>query len=358
MDKQNIISAINVDVIRVVAIFAVILLHVNNVFTQSVSDIGFLRWWIVVDIYQIIGKLGVPFFIMLSGALLLAPSKLDEDIGTFFKKRFTRIGIPFIFWGVIFFLWGLYVENQPATQEFFINGFLKGPYPTFWYLYMLCGLYFITPLLRVMVAHFTDKLFKYFICVWFLGAAVLSLIEFLSGYQTSLEALVFLIPLCVGYFVIGVYLVKVQIRRWILFSLTVLGFALTAIATYLIDGSSSGSDTAFFFQGNNSPTMILATLALFILINSYAKPKSTAKIENPSWTQRIIHVISENTLPIYLLHMIFVYALKHGFFGFVLTGSTIDPIISVPLTATITLILCLLIIIPLKKIPKLKQLIG
>jgi surface polysaccharide O-acyltransferase-like enzyme len=357
MNKQNNTSTtIHVDLIRVVAMYAVILLHVNILITQSVNDVGVLRWWLVVDIYQIISRLGVPFFVMLSGALLLTPSKIDESISVFFKKRFYRIGLPFLFWGAIFFLWEFYVENQPLTQEFIINGLLKGPYLTFWYLYMLVGFYLITPVLRVMVAHFTDKLYKYFICIWFIGVAIVPLIEFISGWQIYLNGIVFLIPLCAGYFVIGSYLVKVKISRWILATLTVLGFALTAITTYFINGNSG--NTIFFFQGNSSPTMILATLPLFVLLNSFAKTQNTAQMKKPSWIQRIMHVISENTLPIYLMHMIIVYLLDHGFFGFVLNGHVFDPVLSVPLTATITLILCLIIIIPLKKIPGLKKLIG
>jgi surface polysaccharide O-acyltransferase-like enzyme len=360
MDKQNGTSAINVDLIRVVAIFTVILLHVNIFIDHSINELGVLHWWIAVDIYQFISRFGVPFFIMLSGALLLAPSKKNEDIGFFFKKRFTRIGIPFIFWSAIFFIWAFYVENQPFTQDFIINGILKGPYPTFWYLYMLFGLYLITPLLRIMLAHFTDKLYKYFICLWFTGIAIVPMIEFVSGRAFYLTGVVFLIPLCVGYFVIGTYLTKIQIRRWILASLTILSFTLTTIATYLLAGSnSSGSDTAFFFHGNSSPTMIIATFSLFMLLNSYAKPKEKTQMEKPSWKHRIMHVISENTLPLFLLHMIIIYLLEHGFFfSLTLTGNTFDPILSVPLTATVTLILCIIIIIPLKKIPILKKLIG
>ncbi|MCL2642014.1 MAG: acyltransferase [Candidatus Bathyarchaeota archaeon] len=357
MNKQNGASTIHVDLIRVVAISAVLLLHVNDLITQSVNDIGVLHWLIVVDIYSIISRMGVPFFIMLSGALLLGSSKKDEDISTFFKKRFTRIGIPFLFWGAVFFLWTFYVETQFATQNFIINGVLRGPYPTFWYLYMLFGLYLITPLLRIMLAHFTDKLYKYFTCLWLIGLVLSPLIEFVSGWQIYFDGIVFLIPLCVGYFVIGAYLVKIQIRRWILAVLTVSGFALTALATFLVDGGSGG-DAVFFFQGNSSPTMILATLSLFMLLNSYAKPQNISQIEKPSWAHRIMHVISENTLPIYLMHMIIVYLLAHGFFGFVLTGRTFDPILSVPLAAAVTLTICLIIIVPLKKIPGLRKLIG
>ncbi|MCL2134122.1 MAG: acyltransferase family protein [Candidatus Bathyarchaeota archaeon] len=356
MDKQNGTSAIPVDLIRVVAISAVLLLHaISNLATQPIINMGMLHWWVVVDIYQSFGRMGVPLFLMLSGALLLAPSKKDEQIDYFFKKRFSRIGLPFLFWSIIYFIWAFYITNTPFTQDFIINGILKGPYVTFWYIYMLIGLYLLTPLLRVMVANFTAKHFKYFIILWIIGAALIPMAEFISGWQTYLNGIVLLIPLCVGYFIAGAYLIKIRIKRWILTASTVLGFTLTIIITYFTAGN--GGDTAFFFQGNNSPTMILTTVSLFLLLNSYTKPQNVSQPEIFSWKQRIMHVISKNSLAIYLCHMIAFYILK-TVFVFVLNGYIIDAIIDVPLTAILTLLLSLFIIIPLKKIPGLKHFIG
>lgn len=73
---------IPVDLIRTVAILGVILLHASNDLTnqpmammsQTALTIEIFRW-VTVDIYQSIGRVGVPIFVMLSGALLLQPSK-------------------------------------------------------------------------------------------------------------------------------------------------------------------------------------------------------------------------------------------------------------------------------------------
>jgi len=222
---------------------------------------------------------------------------------------------------------------------------------------MLAGLYLITPMLRVMVSHFTDKHFKYFICLWVIGTMVTSWVKFLSGWQYAIDGNLFVIPLCVGYFIIGAYLVKVKIQRRTLVALTSLGFILTAIASYLIRGYHENA--LDFFQIYTSPTIMLSSVSLFLLINSYTKPKNTLQIEKkPSWTQRTIQLISKNGLPIYLLQMIPLSLIKHGFFGFAINGNTVDPIIGIPILTILTLILSLMIIIPLKKIPILKKLIG
>ncbi|MDR1992367.1 MAG: acyltransferase family protein [Nitrososphaerota archaeon] len=350
-------TIIPVDLIRVVAIFAVLFLHAvvyasNDTFIPNGLEV--LRGWIV-NIYLCFGRMGVPLFVMLTGALLLAPVKEHESLSIFFKKRLSRIGLPFLFWGAVYFFWDIFIEHQQLTSAFIINGVLSGPYITFWYLYMLAGLYLLTPMLRVMVAHFTTKHFKYFICLWIVGITLIPFIKLISHGQYALGGDLFVIPLWVGYFIMGVYLVNVQIQRRILVALTVLGLALTAIATYIM--AWAGGVSVFYFQEYESPTVILAVVSLFMLLNSYAKPQ-VSLAANHAWKYRILNVISENSLAIYLLHMIPLYLIKEGYFGFSLHAFSVDSIIGVPLLAILTLMLSLIIIIPLKKIPYLKKFIG
>jgi surface polysaccharide O-acyltransferase-like enzyme len=146
-------------------------------------------------------------------------------------------------------------------------------------------------------------------------------------------------------------------RRRTLAALTALGLALTAIATCFV--SLYCVDRLYFFHEYSSPTIILASLSFFILLNSYAKLECSSQTEKTSWKQRIIRIISENTLPLYLLHMIIIYLLQNGFFfGFRLYGNTVNSIIGVPIMTVLTIGICLAIILPLKKIPGLKKFIG
>ena len=361
MQKSGCDSNIQVDLIRVAAVLGVLLLHsAEDLTTQTMSSLEIWRWCIV-DVYQSIGRMGVPLFVMLTGALLLSPSKKDEDLGFFFKKRFSRIGLPFIFWGVLYFIWDVFVENQPVTQVFILDGLLKGPYFTFWYLYMLVGLYLATPLLRVIVANASEKLMKYFLSVWFVGTAIVPLIPFATSliYSSSysLDANVFVIPQYVGYFVLGAYLVNVRVtNRKLLGVILALGIALTAIGTYAI-AMTVGGGTTFFFQEYISPTLIMSAVPFFLLLNSHKSvPHTTAA--KPSWIKRFMHLISENTLPIFLFHMIVIYTLQHGLLGVTLNGDVVNSIVGVPLMVFVTLGLCLLVIVPLKRIPVVKKLVG
>jgi surface polysaccharide O-acyltransferase-like enzyme len=343
-----------VDLIRTVAIVGVIVLHATKDATsfQPTAQFEVLRWWMV-DVYQSLSRAGVPLFAMLTGALLLQPFKEGESLRVFFRKRWVRIGLPFLFWGAAYFAWSYFVHDEALTSSFIIQGVLTGPYFHFWYLYMLVGLYLLTPILRIVVAHADRKILKYFLVVWFVGA-VLSIPGFFGVY--SLDRNVFTIPLWVGYFLLGIYLLNVRVRRSILWGLMVLGFALTVIGTYAIAATVGGTLT-YAFQDYFSPTTILAAVMLFLLLNTVQAPSSQAFAGHPK-ISRLLSTISQNTLSIYLFHVMVIEAIQLGFLGFTLSSNTMNSIIEVPLISVITLFICLAVIVPLKKIPVVKRLIG
>ena len=71
-----------------------------------------------------------------------------------------------------------------------------------------------------------------------------------------------------------------------------------------------------------------------------------------------MRVISENTLGIYLFHMMVIYTLQNGLLGVTLNGNTLNSIVGVPLMAGLALAICLAVIVPLKKLPYVKKLIA
>ncbi len=347
--------SVPVDLIRTIAIVAVILLHATRDATSFQPEAPFEVWrWVIVDIYQSISRVGVPLFVMLSGALLLRPSK-NEPLSLFFKKRWARIGLPFLFWSVAYFAWRVFANSEEFTLGSFMQSVLADPYPYFhfWYLYMLVGLYLLTPILRIVVIHIDRKTFKYFIVVWLLGPL---LVSFLSFFGYSLDSNLLTIPWWAGYYMLGIYLLKVRMRRSTLLSLLLLGLTLTAVGTYFM-AATVGGQLTYFFHDYFSPTMILASVALFLLLNEHQAPSNPTEASPPknSW---LLRKISENTLPIFLLHVMIIESLQRGYFGLTINSNTINSIIGVPLITVLTLFICLAVIIPLKKIPILRRLIG
>ena len=347
-------AAFPVDLIRVLAIALVILLHAAAfpyVIPQDVTPTVMWNWW-TVNVYDALGRVSVPLFVMLSGALLLDPAKVEEPLRVFFKKRFNRIGLPIIFWSVAFFAWRFYVNGETLSLNSIFQGLFSGPYNHFWFLYLLVGLYLVTPVLRVVVAYVDWKSFKYFMVLWFVGTVTLPFVSSFSPF--NFNPTVFVFTGWIGYFLLGVYLQKVKVRSWILLLFVVLGFTVAIVGTYAVT-AAIGERLITFFHDSLSINMIMASTALFLLL--IAIPPNRVKSRHAN-VNRLLHWISQNTLPIYLLHVMVLETLEMGYLGLTININTINPIIEIPLITIVTLLACAAIIYLLKKIPYVKKLIG
>ena len=164
--------------------------------------------------------------------LLLQPNKADEPLRVFFKKRWNRIGIPVIFWGAIFFAWDFLVRGQSLTLLSILQGLFAGPYVHFWYVYILIGLYLITPLLRVIVAHADWRIIRYFLIIWFVGTGIILFslcMQIISPQTVWFKHNVFLLTGLMGYFILGAYVAKLRFRSSILYLGTNIKFCLDNI---------------------------------------------------------------------------------------------------------------------------------
>jgi surface polysaccharide O-acyltransferase-like enzyme len=346
--------ALPVDLIRTVAIILVILLHAS---IQSYPNISLMSpqgvqiWW-ASNVYDSLARVCIPLFVMLAGVLLLQPSKADEPLKTFFKKRLVRIGVPFLFWGITYFAWRFFANGEILTVNSIVQGVLIGPYYQFWFLYLLLGLYLVTPILRVIIKHADWKIIKYFIFVWFAGTAIVPLLTLFGPF--NLSAGVFIFTGWLGYFVLGAYLMKVQLKTSILTLVLVFGMLWTIIGTYLVIGALGEKFSQFFYDAY-SFNIILASAALFLLLAAVPSQKIESRFPHGN---RVLKLISQNTLPIFLFHVIVLEVLQRGYLGFTISITTMNPILEIPLITGLTILICLAIIVPLKKIPYVKKIIG
>ena len=308
--------------------------------------------WSTVAIYQSLARLGVPLFIMLTGALLLQSGK-NESLSAFFKKRWARIGLPTLFWGAAYFAWDFLVIHEPFNLTVIAQGILNGPYSQFWYIYVLIGLYLLTPILRVFIAHANEVTVKYFVVLWLLGVAIIPVFGLFTSY--TLSSNVFTITGFVGYFVLGAYLLSIHARLRTISIFMILGIVLTALTTYVL-AATVGGEEMYFFQQYFSPTVILASVMVFLILLT-VKPPSIEKA-NPSKLNKLISAISQNTLAIFFFHVMLLESLENGYFGFAINRNTLNPIIEVPLMTIIVLFASLAIILLLKKVPYLNKIIG
>ena len=134
------------DFLRAFAIIAVLMCHVDIFFGQLNTPLQIVSQMTFHDI----GRLGVPIFLMISGALLL---NRDYELSNFIKKRFARIIYPFIFW-VSLIIIGIMITMKSYT--FAWNTFIGNPSIT-WYFWMLIGIYLAIPILNTFINEYELK---------------------------------------------------------------------------------------------------------------------------------------------------------------------------------------------------------
>lgn len=343
------------DLIRTLAIFLVILLHASNA-TLTLTPVSSSAWWTGV-VYKSLALSCVPLFILLSGALLLQPAKLNEPIRVFLKKRLSRLGLAFAFWSAVYTAWAFYILHAPVTLGNIYQAILKdlftGAYYQFWFIYLIVGLYLITPILRVIIAYASPKIIRYLILIWFLGVAIVPLTQLASGY--TLNTSVFVIGGWVGYFVLGTYLQKLKLRSTILYGLLAIGFIWTIFGIWLMNYPLKELNQNFFFFDYLTANVIIGSIALFMILMKFRQdwPGSNHRIAS-----YIVKAISKNTLPIFLFHVIILESFERGFFGFTLTPTALNPIIEIPLIGVITMFITTGLVLLMRKVPILKKLIG
>lgn len=315
------------------------------------TDFSKLLVSLTANTYNSLARPSVPLFVMLSGALLLQPSRV-EPIRVFLRKRLVRLGLPFVFWGTAYFAWRYFVNHEALSVSSVFQGILTGPYYHFWFLYMLFGLYLITPVLRVITVHSERKIIRYFLLLWFFGTGIVPLLVLVSGLAFELK--LFAVTGWIGYFLLGYYLLSTRFRSSTLVISFLTGVLWTVFGTYVANWFVGGT-TGLFFLDYLSISVILASSSLYALLLKSSPGILENRLSRASW---IIKSIGQNTLPIYLFHIMILESLQKGYFGFQISLSTMNPVFEIPFVTIVTLFLSLGGILLLKKVPVVKRLIG
>lgn len=133
-----------IDILKIVATFAIVLWHVSAVYVRMdaalLSPFGALPY-----VINLCVRFALPMFMMISGALLLR-----ESYAFNFKQKFSYIIKLYAVWSLVYVLADQAMRAasggallSPAEM---LASWIRGPYH-FWYLQMLLGVYLLMPLL-------------------------------------------------------------------------------------------------------------------------------------------------------------------------------------------------------------------
>lgn len=302
-----------VDWLKALAIIGVIGIHCTSILLDNNFLFSF-KWYQGV-ICGSIFRYAIVTFIMASGYLLL---RKVQPI-TVIPKRLKRILIPFIFWlilyaiikvafkGVIGPTWNIF-----DLLTFIARGFLDplGVSVQFWYIYMILGLYVLSPILSRWIQNAKLEEIEYLLLIW----AIISLVQFIGLKSLLLDYLRYFTG-AIGYFVLGYYLTikdnSYLKNPYFGLKLFIIGSLITIIGTITLS-HIIGHQTLFFIQlGDLTPGAFLQGVGLFIILYNMDYERIPPRINT------YITKISKDSYGIYLVNILIVNVLnKIGLLNF------------------------------------------
>lgn len=199
-----------IEVLRVIACFAVILLHTTNGILTNAA-IYETETWKLANAISALTRFGVPIFLMISGYLSLTSSK-EITLKEFLKKKLIRLGIPLMGWSIIYYLNTCY-QNQTvfSISDFFFKFITMDISYHFWFMYTLIGIELFVPIFQKIVQNADRKLLWYFFGIIILPTTIMPLINkmfdiWLFRYEPVMLGYV-------GYFLLRIFASEQQISR-------------------------------------------------------------------------------------------------------------------------------------------------
>ena len=302
---------ISFDVARALAIFLVVLchaaevIHANNAPTSNYSNAIFI-------VAFTLGRIGVPLFLFLTGALVLKKQiNSDDDVLHFYKKNLLPLFIVNAVWVLLYNLYflighqGQEVTLGAVIRELFLIDLV--PLPNMWYMPMILGMYVGIPFVAKIVKSFSGKslvlggLVVFVLC--FIIPFINVILQICGVEDTQLLSPALDISFLGGtyglYILIGYLLtnkkVKIKIKTSWLLLIALLSFGITC----LIQLVSLGDSSHFIYRvWYNFPFLLICGACLFGLINKFDYKGINKKALG------VINFISRASLGIFFLHII------------------------------------------------------
>lgn len=350
-EKTTNISYLNT--LRALATLGVIIIHISSPLVNMTFGKNMDFWWIG-NIVDSAVRFAVPLFLMLSGATLLGK---ESSMVSFYKRRFTRVLVPFIFWLIIYWVYRyamLLPQQKPIDFATTINWdtelFLKeGVSKHFWYIYMILFIYLIIPFVNSFFQNLKHKtvviiLFAWLLLTIFFKSTPMNLYGWSDNYGSKFLGYF----LHSGYLVLGLYVSKYlkinnKIRSFAIF-IYICSVLFSAVYTYMVSNNAHKLDLSMYSY--LSINTIIQSIALFLCFKNI-------DFQN-KWVVTTQNMISNYSYGIYLVHILVIGILfRNGIFW-----NISHPILSLPFLTISVLTISFVIIYTIRKLPFGKHISG
>lgn len=287
-----------ISILNVLACLSVVLLHTNGVFW----DFSYSTTWLSANVIECIFYFAVPVFFMNTGATLIDYNK-RYDTRTFFRKRFSKTLIPFLFWSLIALFYYL-LTTPGAAASLGIRSIFDGIFNTryvsiYWFFIALFTVYFCIPVFACIPESVREKAFIYIIALSFI---LNNFLPFVFGFFNGMPAYNYALNMPLGrdyllYVLLG-YLIdrsvlKKKTRR-LIYTAGIVGLLVHIFGTWYLSyqtGAISGT-----FKGYLNVPCILYSAAIFTFFQHIDAKKI------PENVMRLVSKIAPTTFGIYLMH--------------------------------------------------------
>lgn len=342
------------EVLRLVACILVVGVHVSafNLEQVPVESLNFK----VMNGLDCLSILGVPLFVMISGALFLAPS-YEVTVKKFYTRKIPRIVFLYFFW-LLFYNVVNFLENGTVwnftnvKKQIVLESLLgKGMYHM-WYLPMLAVLYLLTPFLKSFAAD--RKKCLLFCALGFAYSILLpTALKFEFPYRTIVESLYNQFDCSffggyVTYYVLGhalhEYVPKLSAQKKVALGLG----GIIAMGIEIAVCNAWSVKTGIMSTILNTPfsvTAFIGATAIFLLLRDGVSGRKQEELSGR---------LAGLTLGIYLIHPLFLRI--YGWLG----GTTLfaPAAIAVPLIIVLITLISGAVVYVLSKIPVVKKIVG
>lgn len=282
------------DVLRAFAIIGVIICHLDHFFGSLTTPAQILSKITFHDM----GNIGVPIFLMLSGALLL--NREYPNLGDFLKRRFTRIIYPFIFWIILILA---QLQYHGYNSKFIWKVFIGEPSIT-WYFWTLIGIYLFIPVINSFIKEYGLSGVKYFLAIWFITMILktFNIYPLWNNFDLNLFAGY------IGYPLLGYYLANEKFnlndKRMCILGLLLFIISLTCLVYF---GYSKIDLITLTYQ---NITIIFMAVGLFLFIRYLDKLNKFNSIKS-NFIGKIIISLSVCSYGMYFSHVLVVKELSY-----------------------------------------------
>ncbi len=343
-----------VDLIRAIAIIFVLVVHVfSEILTKTSPN---ALDWLIATFFVTFGKVAVPLFIMLSGFLLLEEQK-KYTISEFYKKRILRIGLPLLFWPFFYYLAYIIFSPKEFNWTLFFNDYIfLNMYYHLYFLFIILGLYFITPILKPFINSLNLAEKKITICLMLLFSLIITSIHYYAPTRLNFWTIFTVFIPYISFYAAGNYLKYIKISKRTLINLllfSVIIVLVTVFAKYLMQiYIYSNWINQYPADGLSIFVLPLSILSFIILFNAERNSKNFSNLAKSG----LIRKLAVASFGIYLIHPLFLYLINKYTLNIHLNGLLLILYLFVKIV--ILLILSYLFTYILSKIPVLKKLIS